>query len=339
VWSDRRRAVTQRNVLWAVLVAALGASQYLYLLYLTNVGGYVESPVHNLGDIAELVTGGYFKDQMLVFSLGELVVDRVPLLFSFLRAEYLVLLAPIAFGLWRGLYDRDDEHGRRDVAIALALLGAGSAIYGLNFDVPDVIVFFLPLFLVLAVFLGIGLDGIVDWVWTRPWSPAGRHHSRQERARDDRRARLGVAGVLVAIPLVTGLVDYRAASQRGTTADAQRIEAALDAIGQHAVILTGTYHDSEYFWYYLIGEGQAESRDLALVHEAAPQEVEDYFAGLPSRVSEAAEQIEGADRPPLFTASPLQPEAMAAAGLEVTELAPGVWRIDPDRGAGDRVTD
>lgn len=334
VWTDRRRALTLRNAVWAVVVGVLGASQYLYLLHLGDVGVYREAQVDNLRDIWAMVTGGPFKDRMLVFSLREVIVERVPLLWDFVRDEYGLLLAPIALGVWRGVRGwtaptdpdtspdapgRPPRRCRRDIAIALVLLGLASAAYGLNYDVLDVIVYFMPLFLVLAVFLGIGLDGIVGGV-TRRW-PAHR------------RAALAVAGAsLAAIPAVMGVVGYRSASQRGTTADAERIELALDAVGEHAVLLTDNYNDSTFFWYYLIGEGMADSRDLSLVHQATPQHVIDYFSGGLSPVADAAAALEGTDPPPLYTASPLQPEAMARAGLNVTQVAEGVWRVDQ----GDR---
>jgi Protein of unknown function (DUF2723) len=321
VWllsSDWRRALTPRHVLWATAAAVVAAAQYLYLLYMTDVGGYVETPVHDLGDIWATATGGYFQDKMFAFTPAELVRDRVPMLWRFLREEYGVLLVPAAYGVMRGLQGagepRSRSRARRDIAIAVALLGVGSAIYGLNFDVVDVIVFFLPLFLALAVFLGLGLEGIVDWITAR--FPASRAAS------------LVVAGALVAIPLITGLVDYRRASQRGTTADHDRIEQALDAVGDHAVILTDNYDDSEFFWYFLLAEGVGEARDLALVHSATPEQVEGYLAGRPGVVAGTASQVRGTDDPPLLTTSRSQADAMADAGLGVTEYAPGVWQVD-----------
>lgn len=342
VWSDRRRAVTLRNGLWAGVCAALGASQYLYLLYASEVGGYVEFQVNTLGDIGSIVTGGPFKNQMFVFTLTQLISDRVPLLWDFMRHEYLVLLAPIAVGLWSGLRGPRGPEGRarRDVAISVALLGLGSAIYGLNFDVIDVVVFFLPLFLALAVYLGIGLDVSVAWITDRvaahdaDSAVESRGALRPSRHRLNRLASLSIAGALVAMPLVTGLGDYRLSSQRGTTTDAQRIELALDNVGDHAVLLTDNYDDSEYLWYYLIGEGLAESRHLALVHQATPEMVRSYFATNEGPVADAVARAaidDPSGQPALYTASPDQPDALTAAGFEVTEVAAGLWRIDREQ--------
>jgi hypothetical protein len=313
VCSDWRRAITLRNALWAGLFALVGASQYLYLLFATSRGGYVEVQVHNLADIRDIVTGGPFKNDMFVFSVKEVIKDRIPMLWEFLREEFSVLLVPMAYGLVRGL--RTANRARRDVAIGLALVGLTSAFYGLNYDVLDVIVFFLPLFLVLALFLGIGLDGIVGWIGER-WA-------------GNRPLLVGAVGALAAIPLASGLIDYTKASQRGTVEASERFERAMDVVGSNAILITDTYDDSEFFWYYVLGEGLGTSRNLRVVHEATPGDVKDYFAGRSSQVTDAAELI-GIDHHPLiYTASPYQPAPMRRAGFKVTEVAKDVWRIDP----------
>lgn len=312
VWADRHRALTRRNLVWAGLAAGFAAGQYLYLLYMHDVGRYSEVAVDGVGDLWGMVTGGPFKDQMLAFSLRQLLFDRLPLLGAFVRQQYsLPLLLPVGLGLWRGLGGR----GNRDMAIALVLLGAGSAAYGLEFDVPDVEVFFLPLFLVLAVFLGLGLDGIVSAV-ARCWP-------------DDRRAGLALASALTVLPAATGVLSYRTASQRHATADAERVEQALEVVGDHAVLLTDNYADSAYFWYYLLGERMAETRDLALVHQATVRQIQDYFRGGLSPVADAAARVGGPARPPLYTASRRLPADAARAGLGVTRVSDDVWRIDP----------
>lgn len=131
VWSDRQRAVTLRNAVWVAGFGLVGAAQYLYLLYMARVGLYVEVPARNLGDLWDLVRGGEFKDEMWGFSLFQWLEVRVPPLGEVVGAEYLLLQATI---------------------------------FATNYDVFDVQVFFLPLLFVLAVFLGLGLEGIITGV-------------------------------------------------------------------------------------------------------------------------------------------------------------------------------
>src|SRR5690606_21133628 len=140
------------------LFAVLAAAQYAYLLRMTAVGAYVEQPVHGLGDVVEMVTGGRFRRQMFTFGPTELVRDRLPLLGRFLRRDLGVLAVPVAYGAVRVV--RSGSAVARAVTVHLGLLGGLAAVHALNFDVADVEVFFLPTVLVLAVLLAVGLDGL-----------------------------------------------------------------------------------------------------------------------------------------------------------------------------------
>lgn len=311
VWSDRRRALTRTNVAFVAGAMVVGAAQYLYLLYMDRVGGYVEYPIENLGDIAGYVTGGPFKDAMFDFTPRQLVQERLPEVWGFLREEYLVLLVPIALGVVLGLGRRDA--GQRAVAVYLVLLGLASAFYATNFNVLDVIVFFLPFFLVLAVFLGIGLDAIAGWILARrpaSWSWAA-----------------GIAVVLAAIPLVTGVVGYPRASQRGNVAHAERIERAVAAADRHAVFVTDNYQDSEYLWYHVIGEGLGRERDLVVSNQLTVDDVVAYFEGGDSRLTVDAATLTDPGVPRVLTATRNQADALRHAGLHVIEVADGVWEI------------
>jgi hypothetical protein len=311
VVSDRPRALTRRNVAFVAGAVALGAAQYLYLLYMDRVGGYVEYPIEGLGDIVSYVTGGPFKDAMFDFTPRQLVQQRLPEVWGFLRAEYLVLLAPIAYGIVRGL--RRPDPGQRAVAVYLVLLGLASAFYAMNFNVIDVIVFFLPFFLVLAVFLGIGLEGVVERalaVRPRSWPLAA-----------------GVTAALMAVPLVTGLVDYPRASQRGNVAHAERIERAVDAAGRHTVFITDNYQDSEYLWYHVIGEGLGRERDLVVSNQLSVDDVVTYFQGGSSRLATDAATLTDPGAPRVLTATREQARALRGAGLHVVPVADGVWEV------------
>ncbi|HEV7759961.1 MAG TPA: DUF2723 domain-containing protein [Acidimicrobiales bacterium] len=315
VLSDRRRALTRGNVAFVAGAVVVGAAQYLYLLYMDRVGGYVEYPVENLGDIVTYVTGGPFKDAMFAFTPHQLVHDRLPEVWRFLREEYLVLLAPVAYGLVRAL--RRPLPAQRAIAVYLVLLGLASAFYAMNFDVLDVLVFFLPFFLVLAVFLGLGLEGIVAGV---------------QRHAATRGATAGVVAAAVvvavaAIPVVTGLVDHPRSSQRGNVADAARIERAIDAAGHHAVFVTDNYQDSEFLWYHVLGEGLGRRRDLVVSNQLTTDEVVTYFEGGDSRLTTDAATLADPGIPRVLTATRNQARALRQAGLHVVPVARGVWEI------------
>jgi hypothetical protein len=314
VWSQRHRAVTLRNAAFVLVALVLAASQYLYLLHLSKVGAYHESTIDDLGDILDYVTGGTFRDSMFNYSWYGLLVARVPLLFRFLREEYLVLLIPAGVGAWRGWRAGD---ALRDLTIYLGSLALCTAFYVMNFDVPDVLVFCLPMFLALAVFLGLGLD---TWVgWAREHWPAGARLSPA----------VGLGAALVAVVLVTGTVDYGRASQRGETADAERTERLIAAAGHDAVLLTDDYHDSEFTWYYLLGQGLGKRRNLAIANQVTPSQLRQYFTTRRGPVATAANRVRRGSHPPLYTATARQAVMAAAKGFTITEVAPEVWEIGP----------
>jgi hypothetical protein len=303
LWVHRRRALTPRNLAWAAAAAALGAAQYLYLVRMTAVGAYVEQPVHGLDGIVEAVSGGRFRDQMFTFSPAELITDRLPLTLRLAWHQFGPLLAVTAWGVtraWRGVH--------RAIAVHLLALAAASSVYAMNFDVPDVFVFYLPAWLALAVFTGLGLEDV-----------AGRVAPRLSA---DRTRRAAGAVALAAVPAALLVANYHQASQRGSTADAERIERLIEAAGHDAVLVTDNYADSEYVWYYLLGERMGAERHLTLASQVTPAQVR----GL---VEPPAVGNRFTATPPVYTATPHQADELRAAGLSVTEVDDGVWSVRP----------
>lgn len=312
VWSDRRRALTWGNAAFVAAAALLGASQYLYLVHLSDVAPYREAQIDSLGDLAGYVTGGDFKDAMFAFGPRALVVDRVPLVLDYLGLEYSVLLVPMAAGIVRGLWRLPAP--QRAVAVHLALLAVGTAVYVLNYDVPDLVVFFLPLFFPLAAFLGIGLEGAARWLEARPWGSPWA-------------LRAG-AGALAVVVVLFAAGNRSGSSQRGEVAVAERTERAIDAAGSGAVLLTDDYNDSEYLWYYLLGEGIGDERNLVVADQVTPDEVADYFSSASGPVAVAAGSL-GVSAPALYTGARRLARDLAERGLAVTPLGDGVWRVGP----------
>ena len=79
--------------------------------------------------------------------------------------------------------------------------------------------------------------------------------------------------------------------------------------------------DSEFVWYYLLGEGLGDERRLRLGNMVAPGRVRRYLdgSGLPGIAPAGL---------PVYTATPQQARDLRAEGLDVTEVAPGAWRVE-----------
>jgi hypothetical protein len=322
VWSDRQRGVTLGNAAWVALFGVLGVSQYLYLLYMNDVGGYVEVPTHDLAGLWDLVRGGEFKDEMWGFSLYQYLESRLPLLGTVVGAEYLFLQAPMAYGIWAGLRA---ERTLRDVTILVFLVGAMSTIFATNYDVPDIGVFFIPLLFVLAVFLGLGLERAVAW--------AHRHYP------DHQRLVWGMAAALVMLPLIVGVANYRRASQRGNLGEAQRIERALAVVDEGTMFVTNGYRDQQYLSYYFRVDGVGEERNLAIAGRVSNYQIARYLRGQRGEVRSVANTIEGVANPPVVTANNDDADELRDDGFTLTSLAEDVWLVTlPDGVSADTIS-
>jgi hypothetical protein len=132
------------------------------------------------------------------------------------------------------------------------------------------------------------------------------------------------------IVLVMGVwaTDYSRANQRDNRDDARRTEHLVKAAGNDAVLLTDDYHDSEYTWYYLLGEGWGDRHNLALANQVTPSELRAYYARRTGPVALAANRV-GLARPPLYTGTAHQALILAGHGFAVTDVAPSVWKVGP----------
>ncbi len=304
--SDRRRSVTLRNALWAAGCLAIAVGQYGYLLWMTEVGRYAEyRHLDSWGDIWDMVTGGPFRERMWAFGPVALADDRMPMLARLGWHEVGLLALPALYGAWRAVRQAGP---RRHVAIGLLLLAAAATGYALEFDVPDVFVFFLPLWLVVVVFLGIGVEGGAR-------AAAPRLHGG---------ARVAAAAVLVAVPVAMAAVNLGRADRSDDVTHARRFERLVEVAGSDALLVTDNYRDSEYVWYFLLGEGLGDERRLRLGNMVTPARVRRYLEGSPLPGIAPAGL-------PVYTATPEQARDLRAAGLGVTEAGPGVWRVElPD---------
>lgn len=251
VWcTDKKIFTNGRIIVWVVLFIILGALQYSYLFLRFHDPGtaYLEMQTPNLERLLWYVTGGQFTSRMFSFSLDELISLRIPMLMQFLLREYLFLIPFIILGIFR--------FGNKTLNLFLLVSLLGSLIYGLNYDIVDIFVYFIPAYLFLAIYLGKGFAFIVakgfGWIKSA-----------------NLRASL-VFTLLSAIPLSFYAINYGDVNQSRTTAAARKVEAILETVKRDAVIIPGGYHQAQYFWYYLIGEGR-QRNNIYLMHYVNPR--------------------------------------------------------------------
>jgi hypothetical protein len=240
-----------------------------------------------------MVTGSRFRDGMFAFTLHQLFVDRLPLLGTFLWHEFLFALPLLVLG---AIY-----FAERKLEWLFVIYFLSNSLWALNYNVIDVFVFFIPSFMVLTVFAAVGLDCFAKW------RPCRRVH----------------AHILLSlcIPMSLLLINWRKVDQSDNVSAKRAIESILRAVDSRAILVSPGYHWSEYFWYYLIGEGLGD-RDVFVMHHFSPADIKAYLEDQVSfRLPEQRREVPlGLD---VYCFTDGHAEVLAQAGL-----VPERWRGD-----------
>ena len=233
------------------------------------------------------MTGARFQAKMFVFSLTELLTQRLPMFLDLVWKQFWLLLPLAIYGLMR--------FRNRTLNIFLFICFLANASYAINYDIYDIFVYFIPSYLVVAIYAGKGLEAIKSRLPAKALAPS--------------------ALLLAAVPVIFLALNYNAVNQRHNTADAARTRSILHALERDAVIISPNYHYSEYFWYYLLGEDTSD-RNIHILYQFSPEAVGAYLRGeqsfeLPSRRVDAPFGL------PVYGVSPDQQTLLEDAGLTV----------------------
>ncbi len=224
--------IQPRKVLWVVGVVVLGALQYSYLFWRYFNPDVYYAEVFDGTNLITYVTGGDFKNVMFTYTWQQLLTERLPFVLTLLSRS-LPLWGLAAVGAVVGL--KRHKH----VTLGVLIYLFSHTFYAMNYDIPDIAVYFIPSTLALALLGGIALLALqVSW--------------------EERRS---VAAAPLLIPLVFLLLNYRSVDMSQQTADQRGVEAVLSTVQERAVILTPSYNTYEYFLYYLLAE-RWEERDV-----------------------------------------------------------------------------
>ncbi len=305
--TDRRILLRRRTLLLVGAAVLVGASQYAYLFWRTGASGvgYLESRARTLADLWWIVRGGEFAERQFAFGPAELVVVRVPIFVRLLVEQYGAAIGLVLLGV---AILRD-----RKLNVFFLLSAAGNVFYGLNYNIPDIFVYFIPTYFVAAVYLGTGLDRLGEA--SERWVAAGRGMASTFRRVPEEAGRslllmspvalllptgasapvflllvppvsalvaLGMARApLVLLPVLLLVTNFGPIDQSDNTAGAKQAEAVLDTVGDDAVIVASPYDYEfyQYLLYYLKGEGRERgvNKNLYLVGDYCPEDVAAYL--------------------------------------------------------------
>jgi len=239
VWRTKKEFFWNPRVIAQVAaIIALGAIQYGYLFWRTYSGetSYLEIAVPDLRTLWYYVSGGQFHSFFFAAGFKGVLFLNSPHIFRLVWLEYLFLI-PVSLAGFAVLKDAR-------VRNFLFLCAFVTLCFTLAYTINDIFVYLLPVYVVLAITLGVGLE----WLFVR--CPP--------------RFLLYLSVATASVPVFFFLSNYARADQSGNTHAKQMVEKSLRTIGSNALIICPDYDFAEHFWYYIFAEGESRTGLYAL---------------------------------------------------------------------------
>jgi hypothetical protein len=218
--------------------ALLALAPYAYLPWRTAAGGstYLDSEVTDLASFWDVITAERFAGQMFGVPTSVVWQERLPQLGEAALAAFGPLLVAAAVGLVVLLWTRPR------VGVLLLAWVLVTATFVVWYRVSDWFTLLLPVWVLVALWVVVGLDRAVRVLGRRPGA---------------------VLAVLVAVALpVAGLVTgYTQADRRGLDPQVE-VDAALAAVEDGSLIFTADNGTRHLFTYRLLPGGLGERRNV-----------------------------------------------------------------------------
>jgi len=236
VWATDKKVFTDfRKIIWVILFIVAAALQYSYLFWRSHAPyiAYLELTTTNF----KTLLWNLCKEQIFPFFLAQVISVPIPMFLKLLLREYLFLIPVSIFGMFK--------FKNKTITIFLLLCFLGNMSFAINYHIPDIFVYFIPNFLIMAIYLGVGLDSIDILLFKKGF--------------------LFQSCLIFLIPVSLLFANYSKVNQHNNTQMAKEIETILKTVKKDAIIFSPDYTYSEYFWYYLIGEG-LERNNIYIFH-------------------------------------------------------------------------
>jgi hypothetical protein len=155
---DRRKLRDLRLMLRGAALFLIALTPYLYLPIRASMHPPLnrEAP-DDLGSFFHLVSGASYADRIFVYNLAELAGKAQQYLSDYLAHQFFcvpsLLLAAVGV-VW--LFSRD-----RPALAVLVFLYLGWLVYAIEYGIRDVYVFYIPTYLILAVFVAPGVAAVM----------------------------------------------------------------------------------------------------------------------------------------------------------------------------------
>ena len=223
--------IQPRKVFWVSGVVILGALQYSYLFWrLDNEFFYAELFTgRSFDNLRDFLTGGNFKESMFAYTGAQLWSERLPLALTILTRSF-PLIGLAALGVATGLVEGTKERAKRGHVVAFVLIYFVShTYYAMNYNIPDIAVYFIPSIMALAVLAGLGLSELLQGADTPRMA------------------------LLLVVPLGLLFMNYRVVDLSHITAPQGEAAAIIDTVQEDAIISVSGYNRMQYMFYHTLG--------------------------------------------------------------------------------------
>ena len=293
VMSDYTILLSKRTLLLLLIFILLGMSQYGYVFLklhapFSEIYQHISSSdspealLDRLRHFITFITAKEFRPRMFSFSLEEIFTERIPMSFTLFLQNFFIA-GMIIGGL--GMLAMLKKSAK--VSILLLLIIAGDLVYSLNYDIDDIFVYFIPIYLVFAVFIGYG--GKACLVFCRSDRTVFRSifstYGEKQRLYLYCRIIVSIGLILFCWEMVS--TNFPIVDQSSNTEKEFFTQTVLEQLQEQSVILLPPYpHWSNYYWtmyylYQLLGEEKQKDSHLPLPQYFPPSRAMKTFPFAP----------------------------------------------------------
>jgi len=271
--NDYRALVNRNNLLIIAGLFLAGISLYLYVFIRSlDLDAYIEMRIFNFNSLISSMSGGHFRKQMFCYSIKELLTERFPFYLTTLISQFTLIGYIIGlYGICCFLKDR------LKLALFLILLIICNLFYSLNYNIFDIDIYFIPTFLVFAMFIGYGLlklNYLISNMKPPRANPPMFYFVKQNmgdcRTRGLLRRRIKKGhiitfGLLSLLLFSVIIVNYVKVDLNLDIASDNESSKILELVEDNSIIITQGYEWTQYYLYKLIGENRRKGANLFIL--------------------------------------------------------------------------
>ena len=297
--TDKKAFLDLRKVIFVISFIIIGACQYIYLLWVSQASNspvFLEHSVKDFESFWMFVTGTGLKANMFSMPFSAVVSVQLPAFFQNLYDQFSLLLPVAGVGFYKlGV------RNRLNLFLFLGIIG--NVFLAINYNIPDIFVYYMPTYLIVGIYIAIGFNAIFCYrdISRFKWLPV----------------------ILVTVPIMMVTANFHFVNQHDKTEYANNVEDVLNVVNSNALIIsTGDYHYDMFFQYYLLGEDYQKNNNIFLIR-FDPQQIMQYISsGTPLALP--GQKIMPPGGLSVYCIDETQLQGLQDAGLKLTGVGDGV---------------